>query len=104
MSTTPPPPPPPPPGSYGTPAAGGGPALQNGPGTTALVTGILSLFVCPVILSIVAIVQGNKGEQLAAQGLANNGDMAKWGSRSRSRAPCQFPRPLFSACLGRRKR
>lgn len=53
--------------------------MQNGPGTTALVTGILSFFLCPIILSIVAIVQGSKGEQLAAQGLANNGDLAKWG-------------------------
>lgn len=78
MSTTPPPPPPPPPGSYGAPQPGG-PAMQNGPGTTALVTGILSFFLCPIILSIVAIVQGSKGEQLAAQGLANNGDLAKWG-------------------------
>ena len=78
MSTTPPPPPPPPPASYpgGVP---GGPQMQNGPGTTALITGILSFFLCPIILSIVAIVQGNKGEQLAAQGLADNGDLAKWG-------------------------
>ena len=78
MSTTPPPPPPPPPPNYSVPG-GGGPAMQNGPGTTALVTGILSFFLCPIILSIVAIVQGSKGEQLAAQGLANNGDLAKWG-------------------------
>lgn len=78
MSTTPPPPPPPPPPAYPGPA-GGGPAMQNGPGTTAFVTGILSFLVCPIILSIVAIVQGSKGEQLAAQGLANNGDLAKWG-------------------------
>lgn len=53
--------------------------MQNGPGTTALVTGILSFFLCPIILSIVAIVQGSKGEQLAAQGLADNGDLARWG-------------------------
>lgn len=78
MSTTPPPPPPPPPGAYGAPGPGG-PAMQNGPGTTALITGILSFFLCPIILSIVAIVQGSKGEQLAAQGLADNGELAKWG-------------------------
>lgn len=53
--------------------------MQNGPGTVALITGILSFFVCPVILSIVAIVQGGKGERLAAQGLADNGELAKWG-------------------------
>lgn len=81
MSSVPPPPPPPPgsypPGSYSTGPTG--PQLQNGPGTTSLVTGILSFFLCPLILSIVAIVTGMKGEQLAAQGLANNGETARWG-------------------------
>jgi len=77
MSTNPPMPPPPP--SAYPPAGAGGPAMQNGPGVVALVTGILSFFTCPIILSIVAIVSGSKGEKLAAQGLADNGDLAKWG-------------------------
>lgn len=72
-----PPPPPPPPGSY--PTGPVGPQWQNGSGTTALVTGILSFALCPIILSIVAIVAGNRGEKLAAQGLANNGETARWG-------------------------
>ncbi|MGA0065499.1 MAG: DUF4190 domain-containing protein, partial [Candidatus Nanopelagicales bacterium] len=71
-STTPPPPPP--------PAAGGGGSPQdNGSGTIALVTGILSFFVCPVILSIVAIVFGKKGMAAAAAGTADNGGQAKAG-------------------------
>lgn len=72
MSTTPPPPPP-------MPAGGGGGTQDNGSGTIALVTGILSFFVCPVILSIVAIVFGRKGMAAAAAGTADNGGQAKVG-------------------------
>lgn len=72
MSTTPPPPPP-------MSAGGGGSTQDNGSGTIALVTGILSFFVCPVILSIVAIVFGKKGMAAAAAGTADNGGQAKAG-------------------------
>ncbi len=72
MSTTPPPPPP-------MSAGGGGSTQDNGSGTIALVTGILSFFVCPVILSIVAIVYGTKGMAAAAAGTADNGGQAKAG-------------------------
>lgn len=53
-------------------------AMQNGTGTTALITGILGLLCCG-LLSIVAIITGMKGQKLAAQGLANNGGAAKAG-------------------------
>ena len=76
MSTTPPPPPPPPPAAAG---GGGGGTADNGSGTIALVTGILSFFVCPIILSIVAIVYGKKGMAAAAAGTADNGGQAKAG-------------------------
>jgi hypothetical protein len=74
MSTTPPPPPPAP-----MPTGGGGGQQDNGSGTIALVTGILSFFVCPIILSIVAIVFGKKGMAAAAAGTADNGGQAKAG-------------------------
>lgn len=86
---TPPPPPPPPaypPQPYGAPPGAAAPyggagyaAPQNGPGTTALITGIISLFCCGVILGIVAIVQGRKGMALADQGLATNRGQAQAG-------------------------
>lgn len=60
-------------------AGGGGSTQDNGSGTIALVTGILSFFVCPVILSIVAIVFGKKGMAAAAAGTADNGGQAKAG-------------------------
>jgi hypothetical protein len=72
MSTTPPPPPP-------QPTGGGGGTQDNGSGTIALITGILSFFVCPIILSIVAIVFGKKGMAAAAAGTADNGGQAKAG-------------------------
>ncbi len=72
MSTTPPPPPP-------MPTGGGGGNQDNGSGTVALVTGILSFFACPIILSIVAIVFGKKGMAAAAAGTADNGGQAKAG-------------------------
>lgn len=72
MSTTPPPPPP-------MPTGGGGGTQDNGSGTIALVTGILSFFVCPIVLSIVAIVYGKKGMAAAAAGTADNGGQAKAG-------------------------
>lgn len=52
--------------------------MQNGSGTTALITGILGLLCCG-LLSIVAIITGMKGQKLAAQGLASNGGSAKAG-------------------------
>ena len=91
---TPPPPPygtpPPPPPAYGAPAAYGAPgygaapygqgyaAPENGPGTTALVTGILGLLCCG-LLSIVAIVTGRKGMALADSGRASNRGSAQAG-------------------------
>ena len=42
-------------------------------------TGILGLFVCPIILSIIAIVFGRQGLDAAARGTANNAGMAKAG-------------------------
>ena len=72
MSTTPPPPPP-------MPTGGGGGTQDNGSGTIALVTGILSFFVCPIVLSIVAIVFGKKGMAAAAAGTADNGGQAQAG-------------------------
>ena len=74
MSTTPPPPPPAP-----MPTGGGGGQQDNGSGTIALVTGILSFFVCPIVLSIVAIIFGRKGMAAAAAGTADNGGQAKAG-------------------------
>jgi len=92
-----PPPPPPPPSAFGTPAYGsppppaygapgygspaygqGYPAPENGPGTTALVTGILGLLCCG-LLSIVAIVTGRKGMALADAGRASNRGSAQAG-------------------------
>ena len=72
MSTTPPPPAP-------MPTGGGGGQQDNGSGTIALVTGILSFFVCPIVLSIVAIIFGKKGMAAAAAGTADNGGQAKAG-------------------------
>jgi hypothetical protein len=72
MSTTPPPPPP-------MPTGGTSGSQDNGSGTIALVTGILSFFVCPIVLSIVAIVFGRKGMAAAAAGTADNGGQAKAG-------------------------
>ena len=77
MSTTPPPPPPMPPAAAG--GGGGGGTQDNGSGTIALFTGILSFFVCPIILSIVAIIYGKKGMAAAAAGTADNGGQAKAG-------------------------
>ncbi len=68
----------PPPPSSPMPS-GAGDMSENTNGVVALVTGILSFFVCPVILSIVAIVFGRKGMQSAAAGRANNLGMAKAG-------------------------
>lgn len=85
---TPPPPPPPPPPAYGAPAvptygaaqpAYAVAAPQNGPGTTALVLGILSLVCCGIFTGIVAIIMGRKGMALADQGLATNRGVAQAG-------------------------
>jgi hypothetical protein len=60
------------------PAGYAGAAPQNGQGTTALVTGILGLLCCG-LLSIVAIITGRKGMQLADQGVADNRGVAQAG-------------------------
>lgn len=87
-STPPPPPPlpaygttPPPPPAYGAPQPYGAPVAQpqNGPGTTALVLGILSLVCCGIFTGIVAIIMGRKGMALADQGLATNRGIAQAG-------------------------
>jgi len=63
----------------GSPTYGQGyPAPENGPGTTALVTGILGLLCCG-LLSIVAIVTGRKGMALADAGRASNRGSAQAG-------------------------
>jgi len=70
--------------AYGAPASGtptygrGYAAPENGPGTTALVTGILGLLCCG-LLSIVAIVTGRKGMALADSGRASNRGSAQAG-------------------------
>ena len=69
MSMPPPPPAPGPAGAY----------PDNNKGTVALITGILGLLVCPIILSIIAIIFGKQGMDAAARGTANNGGMAKAG-------------------------
>lgn len=61
------------------PTGGAGGTQDNGSGTIALVTGILSFFVCPIVLSIVAIIFGKKGMAAAAAGTADNGGLAKAG-------------------------
>jgi uncharacterized membrane protein len=58
---------------------GGATPMNNSAGTTALITGILSLLCCPIILSIVAIIYGRKGMALADAGQANNRGMAQAG-------------------------
>lgn len=69
MATPPPPP----------PAGGAGAYPDNSKGTVALITGILGIFVCPIILSIIAIIFGRQGMDAAARGTANNAGMAKAG-------------------------
>ncbi len=61
------------------PAAGGADFADNSKGTTALVTGIIGLVICPIIFSIIAIVFGRQGMAAAERGTANNGGMAKAG-------------------------
>ena len=69
--------------SNNTPAPASGPvgggAPKNGPGTIALVFGILNFFCVPLIGSILAIVFGRIGMKNAAEGNATNGGMAKVG-------------------------
>jgi hypothetical protein len=75
-SAIPPPPPPPPIGATGgVPASG----ADNSMGTWALVLGIVSIFCCPYVAGILAIIFGVKGRQKAEQGLATNGGMATAG-------------------------
>jgi hypothetical protein len=61
------------------PPAGGYETSENSAGTTALITGILGIFVCPIVLSIIAIIFGRKGMTAAEAGRANNAGMAKAG-------------------------
>ena len=49
------------------------------PGLVALLAGIGSWLLCPIVLSIVAIIFGRQGMRLAAAGQANNGTFAKVG-------------------------
>src|SRR6478752_364359 len=90
MSSIPPPPPPPPPPNMGpppgyTPYSGGGdsygPPAQNGKATASLVTGIVGIFICPIVLSILAIVFSVQArKQIAASGGRLKGEgMAKAG-------------------------
>ena len=74
MSSIPPPPPNmgPPPGY--TPYGGGGdsysgPPTQSGKATASLVLGIVGIFVCPIILSILAIVFGIQSRKEIANSL-----------------------------------
>ena len=62
-----------------SPAAGGADSVDNSKGTTALVTGIIGLVICPIIFSIIAIIFGKQGMDAAARGTANNAGMAKAG-------------------------
>ncbi len=55
------------------------PAPQNGLGTAALVMGILQFFCLGTLGSILAVIFGKIGMNKAEQGLATNGDVAKWG-------------------------
>jgi hypothetical protein len=79
MSNLPPAPPPPPPGFEQYPASG--PKRTHGKATAALVCGIVGLFVCPIILSIVAIVLGTTAQkEIQASGGALTGEgMARAG-------------------------
>jgi len=52
---------------------------RNGKGTAALVLGILGLFLFPVVFSVLAIILGVQGKNLADQGLATNRGAAQAG-------------------------
>lgn len=71
------------PGGYGAPATAQGgwtPAPpKNDLGIWALVTGILSYVMCPLVLGIAAIVTGTMSRRAADQGLANNRGMGTAG-------------------------
>jgi hypothetical protein len=79
MSDLPPAPPPPPPGFEQYPASGL--PRTHGKATAALVCGIVGLFLCPIILSIVAIVLGTSAQkEIRASGGALTGEgLAKAG-------------------------
>jgi len=62
---------------YANTLQGGAP--QNGKGTAALILGIIGLFLFPVIFSILAIILGAQGKNLAARGLATNRGAAQAG-------------------------
>lgn len=66
-------------GAYPNPGFTPGMMPQNGKGTTALVMGILGLFLCPIIFSILAIIFGVQGKALADQGKATNRGAAQAG-------------------------
>lgn len=64
---------------YGAPMYGGAMIPQNGKGTAALVLGILGLFLFPVIFSVLAIILGVQGKNLADRGMATNRGAAQAG-------------------------
>jgi len=85
MSSIPPPPPNmgPPPGytPYGSGGDSFGPPTQSGKATASMVLGIVGIFVCPIVLSILAIVFGiqsrkdiaNSAGRLKGHGMATAG-------------------------------
>lgn len=74
------------PGAYGPPGAPAAPQYGYAPtppkndlGVWALVTGILSYVMCPLLLGIAAIVTGTMSRRAADEGLANNRGMGTAG-------------------------
>jgi hypothetical protein len=74
------------PGAYGQPGSpaaaqyGYGPMPpKNNLGVWALITGILSFVLCPLLLGIAAIITGTMSRKAADQGLANNRGMGTAG-------------------------
>lgn len=57
----------------------GGNSTDNSSGVVALVSGIVGIFACPIIFSIIAIIFGRKGMAANQAGTANNAGVAKAG-------------------------
>lgn len=72
------PPGPPPPSAPPPPGSPGG-TSENAAGVTALVTGLVGIFLCPLVFSIIAIVFGRKGLAAADRGTADNRGLAQAG-------------------------
>lgn len=69
-----------PPGAPAAPQYGYAPPLpKNDLGVWALVTGILSYVMCPLLLGIAAIITGTMSRRAADEGLANNRGMGTAG-------------------------